>query len=84
MMSPIVKAISCAEVVALVTDYLEDRLSWRERLRFRRHLGDCEGCTAYLAQMKQVIDTLGHLPQEAIPQRALDELIVAFRDFHRA
>jgi hypothetical protein len=82
-MSPIVKEMSCAEVVALVTDYLEGRLSWRERLRFGRHLAGCDGCSGYLAQMKQVIETLGHLPQEAIPPQALDELTLAFRDFHR-
>lgn len=82
-MSPITKQMSCAEVVALVTDYLEGRLSWRERRRFQRHLSGCDGCTGYLAQMKQVIATLGHLPEEAIPQPALDELLVAFRDFHR-
>jgi len=82
-MSPIAKQMSCAEVVALVTDYLEGRLSWGERRRFHRHLTGCDGCTAYLAQVKQVIRTLGHLPPEAIPQRALDELMAAFRDFHR-
>jgi anti-sigma factor (TIGR02949 family) len=83
-MSPIAKQMSCAEVVALVTDYLEGELSWRERRRFRRHLEGCDGCTTYLAQMERVIETLGHLPQGAIPPPALDRLIVAFRDFHRA
>jgi anti-sigma factor RsiW len=83
-MSPIVKEMSCAEVVALVTDYLEGRLSWRERLRVRTHLAGCDGCSGYLAQMKQTIATLGRLPQEEIPQPVLDELMVAFRDFHRA
>ena len=75
--------MTCAELVMLVTDYLEGALSWRERRRFRRHLKACPPCTGYLAQIKQVIDTIGELPEEKIPQPALDELMVAFRDFHR-
>jgi anti-sigma factor RsiW len=83
-MSPIVKQMTCAEVVALVTDYLEGELAWRERRSFRRHLEGCDGCTTYLAQMETVVETLGHLPRGAIPPVALDRLMVAFRDFHRA
>jgi anti-sigma factor RsiW len=75
--------MSCAELVALVTDYLEGSLSWRERRRFRKHLKACPPCGHYLAQMKQVIESIGELSEDAIAPAAMDELMTAFRDFHR-
>ena len=41
----------CRELVELVTDYLEDRLSPADRARFEAHLAECEYCETYLDQM---------------------------------
>ena len=40
--------LACKELVEIVTDYLEGRLSARDRLRFEEHLMACLGCTTYL------------------------------------
>ena len=32
----------CCELVELITDYLEHRLSLTDRARFEAHLADCE------------------------------------------
>ena len=32
----------CQELVELVTDYLEDRLSPVDRIRFEAHIAECE------------------------------------------
>lgn len=53
--------LTCRELTELVTDYLEDRMSFMDRLRFRLHVGRCWPCRAYLDQMKQTIRTLGKL-----------------------
>lgn len=53
--------LTCRQLTELVTDYLEDRLSFMDRLRFRLHVGMCRHCRAYLDQMKQTIRTLGKL-----------------------
>jgi len=76
--------ISCQEMVELVTDYLAGSLSRRSRRRFERHLAGCEGCTTYVEQMRETVAALGRLPEEEIPPGALDELLVAFRDWKRA
>ena len=34
----------CQELVELVTDYLEDRLSPVDRIRFEVHIAECEYC----------------------------------------
>lgn len=71
--------LTCQELTELVTDYLEDRLSSMDRLRFRFHIGMCRHCRAYLNQMKQTIRALGKLPAEEIPPEVRDVLLARFR-----
>lgn len=69
----------CRELVELITDYLEERLSPRERARFEAHLAECEACRTYLAQFRQTVRALGHLPEESLSSAAKDALTAAFR-----
>lgn len=75
--------LTCRELTELVTDYLEGRLSLGQRLRFEMHIGMCSHCRAYLRQMKQTVQALGKLPEEAIPPEGLDQLLQRFRDWKR-
>jgi len=72
---------SCQELVELVTDYLESRLSVEERTRFELHLGYCDSCRNYLQQMRQVLAATGKLSEESIAPRARDSLLAAFRSW---
>ena len=72
--------LSCAEVVELVTDYLEGRLSSEERLRFDEHVSGCDGCVAYLEQMRATIATTGRLRQSDLPPELEERLLETFRD----
>ena len=71
--------MTCEELVELVTDYLEGRLSAFERSRFEEHLLDCPGCSAYLEQLRQTIRLTGALREEHIPPRVQEALLAAFR-----
>jgi anti-sigma factor RsiW len=71
--------LSCQEVVELVTDYLEGALDERDRERFERHLGGCDGCTAYLGQMRLTLRLAGRLEPEAIDPIFRERLVAAFR-----
>jgi anti-sigma factor RsiW len=51
----------CADVVELVTEYLEGRLPDSERRRVDEHLTECDGCTAYVEQMRTTIAVSGQL-----------------------
>lgn len=75
--------LTCRQLTELVTDYLEGRLSLRQRLRFEVHVGMCSHCRAHLRQMKQTIRTLGMLPEDAVPPEALNQLLQRFRDWKR-
>ena len=71
--------MACRELVELVTDYLEDRLSPVDRARFEAHLAECEACRTYLEQFRQTIRALGRLPEESLSPEARDTLLAAFR-----
>ncbi|MBI2833724.1 MAG: zf-HC2 domain-containing protein [Acidobacteria bacterium] len=75
--------MTCQELTELVTDYLENRMSFMDRLRFRVHIGMCRHCRAYLDQMRKTIRTLGELSAEPIPPAIRDELLARFRDWKR-
>ena len=70
--------IACRDLVELVTDYLEDALSPEQHARFQRHIAGCDGCTAYLEQMRETIAALGYLPPESVSPDAKAELTAVF------
>jgi anti-sigma factor RsiW len=78
-----VEALSCQELVELVTAYLERALSAEEQARFEDHLGTCSPCQAYLEQMRTTIRLAGRLTPDAIPADAERELLEAFRSWKR-
>lgn len=43
--------LSCKEVTRLVSQGLDRKLSFSERVRLRVHLGICDGCTNFRDQM---------------------------------
>jgi predicted anti-sigma-YlaC factor YlaD len=71
--------LTCREVVELVTAYLEGALSEPEEVRFEEHLAMCEGCAAYLDQMRRTIALVGRLDPAAVDLEACDRLGHAFR-----
>ena len=74
----------CKELVEVVTDYLENRLSPADRIRFEAHLAQCEACRMYLDQFRQTIRALGRLPEESLSPEARTALLAAFRGFTRS
>jgi anti-sigma factor RsiW len=76
-------ALSCQELVELVTDYFEDALPAPERARFDAHIAGCDGCTAYLEQMRTTIALTGRLRTDEVPAESVEPLLEAFRDWRR-
>ena len=76
--------LSCQELVELVTDYVEGTLGRRERRRFEAHIGQCDGCTAYLEEMRETIRLTGRLEPESVAPAAREELLRAFRGWKTA
>jgi putative zinc finger protein len=76
--------ISCAEVVELVTDYLERALPAEEMTLFEQHLNFCEGCIVYLEQIRATAETVGRVREEDVPPEAKEKLLTAFREWKRS
>jgi anti-sigma factor RsiW len=73
-------AISCQEVVEVVTDYLEGRLSPEDVAIFEAHLAICDGCQWYLDQMRITIDAVGRIDDAEVPDELRNTVLAAFRD----
>jgi anti-sigma factor RsiW len=71
--------ITCAEIVELVTDYLEGVLPSATARRLELHLDECEGCASYLDQMRRTIDLTGRLRAEELDTEVKAALVAAFR-----
>lgn len=78
-MSVFTPEIACQELVELVTAYFDGSLSRRDRRRFRAHISGCDHCTAYVEQMRLMIEATGRLTEADIPTEARDDLLAAFR-----
>jgi anti-sigma factor RsiW len=76
--------LPCQELVELVTDYLEGRLETLQRAHFEAHLAACDGCRAYIEQMRQTIRALGNLTEESIEAQPRARLLSVFQDWKRS
>jgi anti-sigma factor RsiW len=81
MNEPTVEALSCQELVELVTAYLEGALAPEDRARFEQHIAGCDGCSAYIEQMRATIRLAGRLTPDAIPAGAEQQLLETFRSW---
>ena len=73
--------MNCRQVVELMTAYLEGAFSAHDSARFEEHIPGCDGCTAYLAQLRMTLRVVGRLAYEPIPEPIQSELVDAFRSW---
>lgn len=81
MASEALQPLACRQLVALVTEYLEDALSPVDHARFEEHLALCPMCQTHLAQMRATIRELGALRERDIDPDVLAEMQTLFRDW---
>ena len=79
------RRLTCQELVELVSDYLEDALSPSERARFEQHLDYCQGCVAYVEQIRETVRITGEqLREETLPPEMREALLYQFRNWANA
>jgi predicted anti-sigma-YlaC factor YlaD len=76
--------VTCQEIVELVTEYLELSLDSETAALFEEHINFCDGCEAYLGQMRATIETVASIEPEEPPAATRERLINAFREFKGA
>jgi len=75
------RALTCHEVIELLSNYIEDALSADDRHRVDQHLALCDGCATYLEQMRESIRLSGMVAEEEVPADEKEALLAAFRDW---
>jgi anti-sigma factor RsiW len=71
----------CRDLVELVTDYLDDALNPATRSAVAGHLRGCEGCAAYVAQLRSTMTGLGSVSERPLDPAICARLMAAFRDW---
>ena len=71
--------ISCIELVELVTDYLEDAMGPEARAQFEEHVATCNGCAAYVDQLRETIRLVGRLTLYDLPLDFEEHLLTEYR-----
>jgi anti-sigma factor RsiW len=74
--------LRCQQAVELLTDYLEGALSRRAQAGLERHLSTCDGCRAYLEQLRATISTLGQARLVPPDPAVRAELLELYRRYH--
>ena len=69
----------CADVVELVSAYLDGELAASEAAAVRAHLDLCPGCTTYFAQVRSTVEQVRTLQADDLPAALRDDLMQAFR-----
>lgn len=71
--------MACRQIVEAITAYIEKTMPPSEARRFDAHLAECPYCVSYVEQMRQTIDALGSVDEEAISGPMREGLLEAFR-----
>jgi anti-sigma factor RsiW len=72
-------AITCREVVALVTTYLDGGLAKGEHELFEAHLSECEGCTEHVQQIQATVALTGQVRDDDLDPHAREDLMNLYR-----
>ena len=59
----------CSRVVALLSDYLENRLPPDVRHDLEQHLGGCDSCTSTLDTFRTTVSLLKSISEEDLPEQ---------------
>lgn len=75
--------LTCRELTELVDDYIDGRLGLWERAKFQMHVGMCDACRQYLAQLRATREAVTRLPEPEMPEAVRDEMLERFRSWKR-
>jgi len=74
----VIAGLSCGDVLALLSDYLDGDLAAAQRQQVEAHLRGCEGCARFGGEFTATVRALrAHLARATqVPPRVLDRLRV--------
>ena len=64
--------MTCKDINALVTDFLEHSMTLWDRIRFRIHMVMCTNCRNHVHKMEHMVDAMGSIPDDTqVPEEML-------------
>ncbi|WAJ36308.1 zf-HC2 domain-containing protein [Pseudomonas sp. GOM7] len=60
--------LTCKELVAHSSDFLDGQLTLRQRLAVRAHLAMCGNCRRFIRQMKLTQAVIRQMPEGELPE----------------
>lgn len=75
--------MDCEDLVEMLTDYLDGVLDPQTRSTLEAHLQLCDGCDAYLEQLRATVAALGAAPSPQLAPNLQEALMTEFRHLHR-
>ena len=76
------RRLSCQEVVALASDYLDAALAADLMAAVERHLAICPNCPNYVAQLRLTRELAGGLRRDDVPDDVVEALTAAWDEAH--
>ncbi|MDD0972795.1 zf-HC2 domain-containing protein [Pseudomonas fontis] len=73
--------LSCKELVARSSDYLDGQLTFAGYLQARQHLLFCKNCRRFIKQMRLAQATIKAMPEPVVDDT--DELVQRMTEAHR-
>lgn len=72
--------LTCKELVAHSSDFLDGQLTLRQRIAVRAHLAMCGNCRRFIRQMKLTQVVIRQMPEGELPElEALSERLAQTR-----
>ena len=65
---------TCRDIIALLTEFMEDGLARSEAAALEKHLGGCVACSEYLDSLRKTCAAVSRLRCDAIPVEVHDRL----------
>jgi anti-sigma factor RsiW len=69
----------CSRIIALLSDYLDDRLPAETRRDLEQHLSGCSDCTTFVGSFRTTVELVQSLTEDDLPE-ALRMRLKAFLD----
>jgi len=63
--------LTCAQITAVLVDYVSGDMDTATRAAFERHLHDCQECTAFLATYQKTMALIRAVRYETLPAALL-------------
>jgi hypothetical protein len=67
--------LKCRDIASEASNYLDEKLSFRQRIAFAFHLLICGKCRAFISQLRTAIMYYNRLTAEALEDQEADEIV---------